>query len=137
MLNLKVFALDDGDGEARDGLIEADGEEDLGPLGRLRRLDVALEVGMEVELARGEVEVLHAEEGLTDDAVLPVHVDVVHEQPEGPRVDRQRGRLKNGYLLCSALSLSSIICRPKRLASIVEAAEVPVSLGKPFSLPRQ
>ena len=121
MLNLEVFALDDGDGEARDGLVEADGEEDLGPLGRLRRLDVALEVGMEVELARGEVEVLHAEEGLTDDAVLPVHVDVVHEQPEGPRVDRQRGRLKNGYLLCSALSLSSIICRAKRLASIVEA----------------
>ena len=105
MLNLKVFALDDGDGEARDGLVEADGEEDLGPLGRLRRLDVALEVGMEVELARGEVEVLHAEEGLADDAVLPVYVDVVHEQPEGPRVDRQRGRLKNGYLLCSALSL--------------------------------
>ena len=93
MCDLEVLALDDGDRESRDGLVEADGEQYLRPLGRLRRLDVALEVGVEVQLARREVEVLHPEEGLADDAVLPVHVDVVHEQAEGARVDRQRGRL--------------------------------------------
>lgn len=91
---LEVLALDDGDGEAGDGLVEADGEEDLGPLGRLRRLDVPLQVGVQVQLARGEVEVLHAEQGLADDAVPPVHVDVVHQQPQGARVDRQGGRLQ-------------------------------------------
>ena len=94
--DLEVLALDDGDREARDGLVEADGEEYLRPLCRLRRLDVPLEVGVEVELARGEVEAVHPEEGLPDDAVLPVHVDVVHEQAERARVDRQRGRLKQG-----------------------------------------
>ena len=37
--DLEVLALDDGDGEAGDGLVEADGEEDLGPLvGQVRRL---------------------------------------------------------------------------------------------------
>ena len=93
--DLEVLALDDGDGEAGDGLVEADGEEDLGPLvGQVRRLDVPLQVGVQVQLPRGEVEVLHAEEGLADDAVPPVHVDVVHQQPQGARVDRQRGRLK-------------------------------------------
>ena len=93
--DLEVLALDDGDGEAGDGLVEADGEEDLGPLvGQVRRLDVPLQVGVQVQLPRGEVEVLHGEEGLADDAVPPVHVDVVHQQPQGARVDRQRGRLK-------------------------------------------
>ena len=88
-----MFALGDRDREARDALVEADGEQDLGPLGRVHRVDVALEVGVEVQLAGGEVEVLHAEERLADDAVAAVHVDVVHEQAEGARVDRQRGRL--------------------------------------------
>ena len=31
---------------------------------------------------------------LADDAVPTVHVDVVHQQTQGARVDRQRGRLK-------------------------------------------
>ena len=93
--DLEVLALDDGDCEAGDGLVEADGEEDLGPLvGQVRRLDVPLQVGVQVQLPRGEVELLHGEEGLADDAVPPVHVDVVHQQPQGARVDRQRGRLK-------------------------------------------
>ena len=31
---------------------------------------------------------------LADDAVPTVHVDVVHEEAQGARVDSQRGRLK-------------------------------------------
>ena len=102
--DLEVLALDDGDCEAGDGLVEADGEEDLGPLvGQVRRLDVPLQVGVQVQLPRGEVEVLHGEEGLPDDAVPPVHVDVVHQQPEGARVDRQGGRLQKERVQSSTL----------------------------------
>ena len=62
--DLEMFALYDGDGEPRDGLVETDGEEDLGPLGRLRRLDVPLQVGVQVQLAGGQVQLLHGEQRL-------------------------------------------------------------------------
>ena len=43
-----------------------------------------------------QVDVLQLEDGLSEAAVLPVHVDVEDEKPEGPLRDAHDGDLKGG-----------------------------------------
>ena len=48
-----------------------------------------------------QVDVLQLEDGLSEAAVLPVHVDVEDEKPEGPLRDAHDGDLKGGRQLTS------------------------------------
>ncbi len=90
----EVPALHDVDGEPGDGRVVADGEEHLRRLVRLADLDVLVQVGRQVHLPlRDEVDLGEVEDGLTDGAVLAVHVDVEHQEAQAAVAQVLRGDL--------------------------------------------